>query len=62
MNEIFKPNVYGFLLICIGVTMLYIKQKHTKSDLMNFSIESHRARQLWRIMRYNISYHLKLHL
>jgi len=42
---------YGFFMISLGVAMLFLYQRHVDSDVKRFSHESHKARQLWRLLR-----------
>ncbi len=56
MEKVLKMEVsivtitYGFFMISLGVAMLFIYQRHD-SDVLRFSHESHKARQLWRLLR-----------
>jgi hypothetical protein len=57
MGKVLKMEVpivtitYGFFMISLGVTMLFLYRRHVDSDVIRFSHESHKARQLWRLLR-----------
>ena len=55
MKILFGINGYGFLMISLGSMLLYLHQRHVGSDLMRFSQESHKTRQLWRFLKYKFS-------
>jgi hypothetical protein len=42
---------YGFFMISLGLIMLFIYSRNVDLDVIRFSHESHKARQLWRLLR-----------
>ncbi len=42
---------YGFFMISLGLIMLFIYSRNVDLDVIRFSHESHKARQLWRRLR-----------
>ena len=57
MERVLKMEVsvvtiaYGFFMISFGITMLIIYSRYVDLDVIKFSHESHKARQLWRLLR-----------
>ncbi len=42
---------YGFFMISLGLIMLFIYSRNVDLDVIRFSHESHKARQLWLLLR-----------
>ena len=51
---------YGFIMIILGLTMLFLYSRHVDSDVIKFSHESHKARQLWRLLRSQYTRRMKI--
>jgi hypothetical protein len=50
---------YGFIMISLGITMLFFYSRYINSDVIRFSHESHKARLLWRLLRAQHTHRLK---
>ena len=51
---------YGFFMISLGIILLVIYSRNVDLDLIKFSHESHKARQLWRFLRSQYSRQMKI--
>ena len=51
---------YGFFMISLGLIMLFIYSRNVDLNVIRFSHESHKARQLWRLLRSQYTRQMKI--
>ncbi len=51
---------YGLFMISLGIILLVIYSRNVDLDVIKFSHESHKARQLWRLLRSQYTRQMKI--